>query len=207
MNPGTNNATNWDERYRARDPLGSEPEPLLVKYASESRPVHIPQSPKRALDVACGNGRNALWLARQGWQVTAVDRSPVAIDQLQKQAAAESLVIDAQVADLERGEFKIEPHAWELIVISLYLQRDLFKPAIAGVVPGGHLLAITLLDDSTDANKSPSPFRLRPGELRALMAELAPNAVILHSADSISPTHSRTEILLQLDMPTQPLES
>ncbi|MEJ7705957.1 MAG: class I SAM-dependent methyltransferase [Nocardioidaceae bacterium] len=63
----------WDERYRADRLLwGAEPN-QFVRELCERLPVG------RALDLACGEGRNALWLARLGWQVTAIDHSPVAI--------------------------------------------------------------------------------------------------------------------------------
>jgi tellurite methyltransferase len=123
------------------------PVPLLVETARGMKPG-------RALDLACGSGRNALWLAEHGWSVTAVDGSPEAIEQLRQRGAH----IDAHTADLEKGEYAIEPSRWDLIVISYYLQRDLFEPAKRGVVPGGVLLAIVLLGEGR--------FSAAPGELR-----------------------------------------
>src|ERR1035437_1483741 len=65
----------WNERYRsgkrAIEDLGAPPTRLLMETAK-----HL--EPGRALDLACGTGRNALWLAEHGWSVTAVDGSPVA---------------------------------------------------------------------------------------------------------------------------------
>ena len=52
--------------------------------------------------------------------------------------------MDARVADLEKGEFRIEPVVWDLIVIYRYVHRDLFEPAKLGVRPGGVLLAVVL---------------------------------------------------------------
>ena len=141
----------WDERYRttAVDP---EPTPLLVETASS-----LP--PGKALDLACGAGRNSLWLAAHGWSVTAVDGSQAAIEILRRSAAPS---IDARVANLELGEYTIEPEAWDLIVICRYLQRDLFEPARRGVKPGGILLAIVNL---AGAGARPTPTRAAPGEL------------------------------------------
>ncbi len=112
--------------------------------------------PGRALDLACGKGRHAVWLAERGWKVTAVDRSEEAIAALR----AACPQVDARVADLEKHEFEFEPGAWDLIVISLYLQRDLFEPAKQGLKPGGVLVAIVLLE-----NGSGGRFRMKPGEL------------------------------------------
>ena len=90
----------WEERYRAdadsRTALESAPTPLLVEGAS-----HLP--PGRALDLACGAGRNALWLARRGWSVTAVDGSPAAIENLRRRAAHLSVKVDARVAEIGRA--------------------------------------------------------------------------------------------------------
>jgi len=142
----------WDERHRAAseqdDPI---PLPLVIATASEMKPG-------RALDLACGAGRNALWLAERGWSVTAVDGSPAAIERVRSRAASRGLTVNAQLADLEQSEYRIEPARWDLIVISYYLQRDLFEPAKRGVVPGGVLAAIVLLGEGR--------FSLRTGELR-----------------------------------------
>jgi tellurite methyltransferase len=127
------------------------PVPLLVETVRGMKPG-------RALDLACGAGRNALWLAEQGWSVTAVDGLREAIDSLRQNAAERGVNVETHVADLEKSEYAIEPSRWDLVVISYYLQRDLFEPAKRGVVPGGVLLAIVLLGDGR--------FRAAPGELR-----------------------------------------
>jgi tellurite methyltransferase len=143
---------NWDERYRTEDQETAAPTSLLVETASR-----LP--PGKALDLACGTGRNALWLAHQGWQVTAVDGSQAAIEILRRKASAS---IKTQVADLERGEYRIEPATWDLIAMCYYLQRDLFEPAKQGLVPGGIVLAIVHI---TEPGEEPTRTRARPGEL------------------------------------------
>lgn len=82
--------------------------------------------PGAALDLACGPGRHARWLAERGWRVTGVD--------LSEEAPAGFNYVRA---DLERHEFKIEPNAWDLIVCWLYWQPDLLVPIAAGVHDGG----------------------------------------------------------------------
>jgi hypothetical protein len=104
-----------------------------------------------------------LWLAKQGWSVTAVDASSAAIDTLRAGASQSGLNVDARQADLERGEYTIEPSSWDLIAICYYLQRDLFEPARRGIVPGGVLLAIVHI---TEPGEEPTHTRARPGELR-----------------------------------------
>ncbi|MBZ5591621.1 MAG: methyltransferase domain-containing protein [Acidobacteriia bacterium] len=117
-----------------------------------------------ALDLACGAGRNALWLAEQGWKVTAVDGAPAAIEILRRRAAERGVTVDARVADLEKGEYSIEPSAWNLILLCYYLQRDLFEPAKRGVVQGGIVIAIVHI---TEPGEEPTYKRARPGELRS----------------------------------------
>jgi len=128
------------------------PVPLLVETVRGMKPG-------RALDLACGSGRNAIWLAEHGWSVTAVDGSPAAIELVRQRGPH----IDAHTADLEKGEYTIEPARWDLIVISYYLQWDLFAPAKRGVVFGGLLLAIVLLGEGR--------FSAAPGELRGYFSD------------------------------------
>jgi SAM-dependent methyltransferase len=82
--------------------------------------------PGRALDLACGAGRHAIWLRNQGWQVTAVDL-----------AAASIPGVTFITANLEQHQFSIEPQAWDLIVCWLYWQEDLLALIAAGIRPGG----------------------------------------------------------------------
>jgi tellurite methyltransferase len=154
---GTNEK--WGERYRRGEASPSEPAPLLVRFAST-----LP--PGRALDLACGSGRNAIYLARQGWEVTAVDASAVAIDMLEQRTAALDLHIDSRTADLEKGEFTIERAHYDLICNFYYLQRGLFAPIRSGVVCGGLVIAtIHTLDDDPEAKPMNPDFLLHPGEL------------------------------------------
>jgi len=171
----------WDARYRSAqrpEDLETAPTPLLVETAQ-----HL--APGKALDLACGAGRNALWLAAQGWYVTAVDGSPAAIDILKQRAARRSITLEACVADLQ--EFSIAPAAWDLIVMSYYLQRNLFEPVKRGVVPGGIVLAIVHI---TEPGEEHTYKRLRPGELPGYFS----GCEILHSYEGkpADPAHQRS---------------
>jgi tellurite methyltransferase len=140
----------WDERH-ATKPAQWTPTPLLVDTAKNLKPG-------RALDLACGTGRNALWLAEQGWAVTAVDGSSSAIEIVR----ARDSRVNAQVTDLEQGEFQIAESAWDLIAMCYYLQPDLIEASRLGVVEGGVLLVIVHI---TEPGEQPTKHRLRPGEL------------------------------------------
>ena len=149
----------WNERYRLRErpaeDLDAAPTPLLVETAAKLKPG-------KALDLACGAGRNALWLAEHGWEVTAVDGAPAAIEILRTRASERALKITTVVADLEKADFEIEPSRWHLIAMCYYLQRNLFEPAKRGVTPGGILIAIVHVNEPGEAE---GPHRLRPGDL------------------------------------------
>jgi SAM-dependent methyltransferase len=185
----------WEDRYRSRErpaeDFASAPVPLLVRTAEK-----LP--PGRALDLACGTGRNALWLAQHGWSVTAVDGAPTAIEILRRGAQEHGLAVDAKVADLERGEFHIEPSVWDLICICYYLQRDLFEAAKSGLVPAGVLLAIVHI---AAPGEPPTNHRLRPGEL----AEYFRGWEILHHYEGppSDPAHLRpvAEIVARRPIP------
>lgn len=150
----------WDQRYRSKqrrsEDFDAPPTPLLIETA---RRLNV----GKALDLACGTGRNALWLAAQGWKVTAIDAAPSAIETLRNQASQLRIHVDAQQANLERGEYRIEDSSWDLIAMCYYLQRDLFEPAKQGIVPGGLLLAIVHI---TEPGEEPTHTRATQGELR-----------------------------------------
>jgi tellurite methyltransferase len=116
----------WDERYRQGENTEAFPSPLIERIESLAKPG-------RALDIACGPGRHSVWLAERGWDVTGVDSSQVALDLLKNAAPS----VHCVCADLEKGEFEIEPASWDLILDFHYLQRDLFPQMRSGVRFGG----------------------------------------------------------------------
>lgn len=143
----------WNEHYSNPANLDFTPAPLVVEVAELVRPG-------TALDLACGYGRNALYLAGLGWRVTAVDSSPVAIAILREHSLG--LAVDARLADLARGEFAIPADGFDLICDFLYLQRDLFARIREGGIFAG---AIRLVDGGTPA------FQLQTGDLRNEFAD------------------------------------
>ena len=129
-------ASGWDERYRSADLVwGAPPNRFVAAEFADARPG-------RALDVACGEGRNALWLANQGWQVTAVDFSPVAIEKARELDT--HALVDWQVADATTYRATTE---FDLVLIC-YLQleaaqrRSALRAAAAALAPGGTLFVI-----------------------------------------------------------------
>jgi len=129
------NMTDWEKRYQKGERVNDEPHPLVTGFASKL-------VPGRALDVASGAGRHAIWLAERGWQVTAVDNSPTAMQILQQRSRDKAVLIHSIVADLERHEFVIERESYDLIVVCNYLQRDLFPSIRSGTRIGGIVIAV-----------------------------------------------------------------
>ncbi|SPE39956.1 Methyltransferase type 12 [Candidatus Sulfopaludibacter sp. SbA3] len=138
----------WDEHYRDPANLDFTPAALLVELAGW-------MPPGRALDLACGTGRHALHLAQLGWQVTAVDASPVALGVLRQKSR--DLPIQIHLADLEGAGFTIEAGRYDLICDFFYLQRDLFPAIREGIRPGGVFAGAMHLSGA---------FHLEPEELR-----------------------------------------
>jgi SAM-dependent methyltransferase len=152
--------TEWDERYSRGEHATSQPSDLLVKAAGNLKPG-------RALDLACGAGRHALYLAEHGWHVTAVDSSRVAIGILKNRANERGLIVDARIADLELEEFEIEPDAYDLVCVFYYLQRDIFPAIRDGIKEGGACIAaIHMVDESPNVKPMNPNFLLHSGELQ-----------------------------------------
>jgi SAM-dependent methyltransferase len=126
-----------------------------------------------ALDLACGSGRNAIWLAEQGFRTVAVDRDAAAIETLNQEAARRGLSIRGQVFDLESGEVFLEPDTFDLIAVVHYLHRPLFPALVRAIRRGGVLAYETFTRAQAARGKPTNPaFLLEPGELVSLVRPL-----------------------------------
>ncbi len=132
-------ANAWDARYDG-DALiwTAEPNRFLVAEVDGL-------TPDRALDLACGEGRNAVWLAERGWTVTGVDFSVVGLDKARRLADARRVSVHWEAADVT--EYETTEQGYDLVVV-MYLQlpetsrRRAFRHAAASVGPGGTLLVV-----------------------------------------------------------------
>ena len=126
-----------------------------------------------ALDIACGAGRHAVWLAGHGLRVTALDRSEAAIASLTEAARLQDLRIDARVADLEQADPALGEATFDVIVGVHYLHRPLFPALVTALRPHGLLIYETFTRAQARRGKPTNPaFLLEPGELRTLTAGL-----------------------------------
>ena len=135
----TTDSNEWDSRY-AGDELVWSAEPNRT-FAAEVTGL----TPGRAIDLACGEGRNAIWLAAQGWDVTAVDFSQAGLDKARRLAAARAVHVTWVHADLH--DYCPASASFELVaVIYLHLpaasRRLVFGRAADAVAPNGTLLVI-----------------------------------------------------------------
>ncbi|MHB1613235.1 MAG: class I SAM-dependent methyltransferase [Actinomycetes bacterium] len=132
-------AAEWDARYAERELVWSaEPNLFIVEQTEDL-------NPGSALDLACGEGRNAIWLATRGWRVTGVDFSAVALDKARVLAEHAGVDLTLQREDLSAWS---PPSASADLVVITYVHlpsesmAHLFAGAIGALAPGGVLVAV-----------------------------------------------------------------
>jgi len=154
----------WNQRWLEKATQEDwQADPWLLRVA----PMLVPG---RALDVACGMGRNAVYLARKGFSVTAVDFSRVALDLLQAQADKYALDIEVRQIDLEHDPLLPED-PFDLLLNFYYLHRPLLPHLLKTVSPGGMAVFRTFSSAGSFQAGSVAPeMVLRPGELREIFA-------------------------------------
>ncbi len=158
----------WDQRFRD-DPWPSHPDPALVELAQTV-------SPGRALDFGCGPGRNAIWLAQSGWQVTGLDSSKVALTQAAERARAAGVELELIEGDME--SWPVPEREFDLVVLdnihpSPEGRRPLFERAAGAVRGTGHLFIVGHhLDNLGSAGPSDGDRLFTPERLRQDLAGL-----------------------------------
>ncbi len=154
----------WNARHAAAS-SDDDPVILLTDYA------HLLPWQGNALDLACGRGRNSLFLAQHGLSVDAWDISDVAIEQLSRRAEQAALPINAQVRDVLAQPIPIA--RYDVIVVSYFLERSLVQPIMSALKPGGLLFYQTFIQAAVDDSGPGNPaFRLASNELLQMFASL-----------------------------------
>ena len=152
----------WDERFRTGDHASPEPDPLLSQLNDYAE---LSPEKRRALDLACGAGRNAVWLAEHGWSVTACDISLEGLRRARALADSRRVRLDLLCIDLEAA---VLPAArFDLLMCFFYLQRDLFPQIRAALRPGGVIVYKTYTTEQLAFTGGPRhlPHLLQPQEL------------------------------------------
>ncbi|HZE06773.1 MAG TPA: class I SAM-dependent methyltransferase [Solirubrobacteraceae bacterium] len=172
----------WDERYAGSELVWtSEPNRFLVAEIDGL-------SPARALDLACGEGRNAVWLAQCGWTVTGVDFSAVGLAKAQRLAESRGVRVDWVQADL--AGYRPPHHAFELVIV-FYLQvaapmrSPILTAAAEAVAPGGTFLLVAHdLSNITEGHGGPQD----PGVLYTaedVVDDLSGSALTIERAERV----------------------
>ena len=153
----------WERRWLEREGAPGTPEPFLVREAA-----HLPAGP--VLDVAAGDGRNALWLATQGFAVAALDIAPAAIARLQETATERRLAITTRVADLDEADALagLGPFAG-LVVCRFKPSAGQWATLLAALRPGGRVLLCSFRRAQHERHGFPLDYCLDRAELTGLL--------------------------------------
>lgn len=155
----------WNERWERRDYADTGVAEVLLRFG------HLLPARGRALEVACGLGVNALHLAARGLEVTAWDYAETAIARLRDEAARRGLALRAEVRDVVH-----EPPpaaAFDVVVVTRFLERDLCPHLAAALAPGGILCYQSFVRErATDRGPDDVAFRFAPNELLRLFPGL-----------------------------------
>ena len=188
--------TLWNKKYSEGSHTSLEPDPFLLSAWSE---FLKDVAPGKALDVAGGVGRHALWLAERGWKVKLVDISEIGI-QMAKENAQNLLIdssaqpgapaaavhddslIETEVVDLN-SVHDLGNQEYDLIVVFFYLQRELFPALISALKPEGFLIYKTYSTEQRRFGGGPThPLHLlKPNELLHAFSSLR----VLHYHETI----------------------
>ncbi|MEA3291169.1 MAG: class I SAM-dependent methyltransferase [Pseudomonadota bacterium] len=175
--------TRWNRKYRE---LESEPdwtpEPELVEFSDQIRGSGL------ALDLACGAGKNALYLARLGYDVIAMDAALEGLRRCAQAAHWERLTVHPACVDLER--YPLPESRFDLIIVVRYLNRALFPAIQTALKPGGLLFYKTFNRNFLQQKPGFNPdYVLRPGELVKSFSDLE----IFESSDG---EHASTSFII-----------
>ena len=166
-------ATDWDQRYSTTELIWTAEANQFVAAETE----HLP--PGRALDLAAGEGRNAIWLAQRGWNVTAVDFSQVALDKGRRLAESLDLADKLEWIRADVVTWTPPPDSYDLVVIAyLHLPASALRTAIShaasGLAAGGTIVIVghdvTNLDGGTGGPQDPDVL-YTPEQLTDIVAE------------------------------------
>ncbi len=168
INAGEDDRNRWDKRYSAREYVyGKEP----IKFLEEKIGLLVKG---KALVLAMGEGRNAVFLAKNGFDVDGCDVSDKAIEKSKLLARESGVTLNAFAADLE--EYKIPANTYDLVTCFYYLQRDLMPQIKDGLKKGGMVILETYSIDQLNYGKdAPGPknpvYLLKHNELLDLFRD------------------------------------
>ena len=171
----------WDKKYADAIPHPDEPDPILAEYRN------LLDGQGRALDVACGMGHNAMYLARLGYQVVAIDGSMVGLRHCRKALCQTDLPVSLVAMDLD--SFAPPPEYFDLVIVVRFLDR-LLIPRLKDALHAGGLLLYksfnrNLLVERPEFNPD---YLLEPGELAERFEDF--RCIATNDSEAISETQT-----------------
>ena len=163
---------NWEERYQSGDlPWDSGIRSRELARVLEEYRI----APGRAVELGCGTGTNAVFLAEQNFEVTGLDLSPTAIEQAKRRAEAAGVIVDFRVADLVRLEIDLEPFDFLFDRGCFHCTRQIdlagYRETLTRLSrPGTRYLLLT--GNANEQNENGGPPRLRDDEIRSDLGDL-----------------------------------
>jgi len=155
----------WNARFESQDSyLGERPSPFL---AAEIERIKVLAPGPDALDVACGEGRNSIFLARHGFRAVGVDISDSGLAKGRSRAQAVGVDVDFRRIDLDDGMVE---GTYDLILNFNFLLRELIPSEVASLKPGGLLLFDTIMASDQLLQSHNPAYLLQPGELNRIFA-------------------------------------
>lgn len=184
----TSDRERWNAKHREAKVGGTQTRAWLTEH----RDLLDQQPGARALDVACGTGREAAYLAELGFAVDGLDVSDVAIARTRERAAERALAVDATRMDLLGSDTAFPRAPYDVICCFYFLRRELLQPIAAALAPGGLLLYETFTRDHVEVvgGEIPKDFLLDHNELLQAFDALR----ILHYREAIIGTDRRRAV-------------
>lgn len=152
------NRNNWERRYRTNDYVPRTNASDLLQDVVQ----WLPDGP--VMEIAAGTGRNAIYLAKKGYSVDAIELSTSAIETGKKKAAEESVEINWIERDVNEHEFPLEYYG--VIIVTYYHNPKIIPEIISALRPGGFLIYEHHVETAQNVDRGPSnEYRYKPGEL------------------------------------------
>jgi tellurite methyltransferase len=177
----------WNQKYReANKALNPKLPDSFLPHAFSKYILPVFPNGGSALDLAGGAGRHAIWLAKQGWEVTLIDISETGVEQARQDAGALATHIRFVVDDLthfKASQTELE-RGFDVVIVFFYLERKIFSELLQAIHPGGLLVykTYTLAQAKLKYGPTNPAHLLKPDEL----LQLAANLHVLHYREDIS---------------------
>jgi SAM-dependent methyltransferase len=145
----------------------------LLKEFVQNHQIEGQAGRPTALDLGCGGGRDAVFLAKQGWQVTAIDQQAAVIKRAKQLANRSGAAVKWKCCDL-KTEGCLPQTDFDLVLMVRYLNRELFASLRQAIRPGGYLLIQTFAEGAEAFGSPKNPnFLLAPGELAEVFGDFS----------------------------------